>query len=85
MAAYSSILAWKTPWTVEPGRLLSMGSQRVMTEQLHFTLPSVIHFFFFSFLFNFITILRLLTNHHLEFFELQCEQPWCSVTNFSQL
>ena len=29
MAAYSSILAWKIPWTVEPGRLLSMGSQRV--------------------------------------------------------
>ena len=29
MAAHSSILAWKIPWTVEPGRLLSMGSQRV--------------------------------------------------------
>ena len=24
-----SILAWKTPWTEEPGRLQSMGSQRV--------------------------------------------------------
>ena len=29
MAAHSSILAWKIPWSVEPGRLLSMGSQRV--------------------------------------------------------
>ena len=29
MAAHSSILVWKIPWTVEPGRLLSMGSQRV--------------------------------------------------------
>ena len=29
MAAHSSVLAWKIPWTVEPGRLLSMGSQRV--------------------------------------------------------
>ena len=29
MATHSSILAWKIPWTVEPGRLLSMGSQRV--------------------------------------------------------
>ena len=29
MAAYSSILAWKIPWTVEPGRLPSMESQRV--------------------------------------------------------
>ena len=29
MAAHSSILAWKIPWTAEPRRLLSMGSQRV--------------------------------------------------------
>ena len=29
MATHSSILAWKLPWTEEPGRLQSMGSQRV--------------------------------------------------------
>ena len=29
MASHSSILAWKIPWTEEPGRLQSMGSQRV--------------------------------------------------------
>ena len=29
MATLCSILAWKTPWTEEPGRLQSMGSQRV--------------------------------------------------------
>ena len=29
MAAHSSILAWKIPWMVEPGRLPSVGSQRV--------------------------------------------------------
>ena len=29
MAAHSSILAWKISWTEEPGRLQSMGSQRV--------------------------------------------------------
>ena len=29
MATYSSTLAWKIPWTEEPGRLQSMGSQRV--------------------------------------------------------
>ena len=29
MAIHSSILAWKIPWTVEPGRLQSMGLQRV--------------------------------------------------------
>ena len=27
--AYSSILAWRIPWTEEPSRLQSMGSQRV--------------------------------------------------------
>ena len=26
---YSSILAWEIPWTEEPGRLQSMGSQRI--------------------------------------------------------
>ena len=29
MATCSSILAWKTPWTEEPGGLQSKGSQRV--------------------------------------------------------
>ena len=29
MAPYSSTLAWKIPWTEEPGRLQSMGLQRV--------------------------------------------------------
>ena len=29
MATHSSILASKIPWTEEPGRLQSMGSQRV--------------------------------------------------------
>ena len=29
MAAYSNILAWRIPWTEEPGGLQSMGSQRV--------------------------------------------------------
>ena len=29
MAAHSSILAWKIPWMEKPGRLQSMGSQRV--------------------------------------------------------
>ena len=37
MATHFSILAWKIPWTEEPGRLQSMESQRVgddlMTQQ----------------------------------------------------
>ena len=29
MAIHSSILAWEIPWTEEPGRLQSLGSQRL--------------------------------------------------------
>ena len=31
MATHSSILAWETPWTEEPGRLQSMGLQKSKT------------------------------------------------------
>ena len=40
MVTHSSILAWKIPWTEKPGRLQSMGSQRVghdWATSLHFT------------------------------------------------
>ena len=42
-APHSSTLAWKIPWTEEPGRLQSMGSQRVKTELLdfHFSLSCI--------------------------------------------
>ena len=39
MTPHSSTLAWKIPWTEEPGRLQSMGSQRVghdWVTSLHF-------------------------------------------------
>ena len=29
MATHSGVLAWKIPWTEEPGGLLSMGPQRI--------------------------------------------------------
>ena len=32
MAPHSSTLAWKLPWTEEPGRLQAMGSRRVGHE-----------------------------------------------------
>ena len=31
MATHSSILAWRIPWTEEPGGLQSMGSQKSLT------------------------------------------------------
>ena len=36
MAPHSSTLAWKIPWTEEPGGLQSMGSLLDTTERLHF-------------------------------------------------
>ena len=42
MAPHSSTLAWKIPWTEEPGTLQSMGSLRSdMTECLHFHFHSL--------------------------------------------
>ena len=32
MAAHPSILAWRIPWTEEPGGLQAMGSQRVRDD-----------------------------------------------------
>ena len=32
MATHSSILAWRIPWTEEPGRQQSIGSQRVRQD-----------------------------------------------------
>ena len=43
MAAHSSILAWRIPWTEEPGRLYSPRGRKESdtTERLHFNLPQV--------------------------------------------
>ena len=42
MAPHSSTLAWKIPWTEEPGRLQSMGSLRVGHKR-HFSLFTFLH------------------------------------------
>ena len=34
MATHSSILAWRIPWTEQPGGLQSIGSQRVNTTEV---------------------------------------------------
>ena len=49
MATHSSVLAWRIPWTGEPGGLQSMGSQsRTRRKQLstHTQRMSRLHFFF---------------------------------------
>ena len=35
MASYSSVLAWRIPWTEEPGGLQSMGSQSWTQRSTH--------------------------------------------------
>ena len=37
MAVLSSILIWRIPWTMEPGRLQSQGSQRIVCDSATFT------------------------------------------------
>ena len=42
MATHSSTLAWKLPWTEEPGRLQSMGSQsRTQLSDFHFQVQGI--------------------------------------------
>ena len=43
MAPHSSTLALKIPWTEEPGRLQSLGSQRVRTQLRDFTFTFHFH------------------------------------------
>ena len=43
MAPHSSTLAWRIPWTEEPGGLLSLGSQsqtQLSDHHVHFLLPA---------------------------------------------
>ena len=42
-ATHSRILAWRIPWTEEPGRLQFMGSQRVRHNWVTFFHPPVLH------------------------------------------
>ena len=39
MATHSSILVWEIPWTEEPGRLQSMGSQKSWTQLSNNSIP----------------------------------------------
>ena len=54
MAPHSSTLAWKIPWTEEPGRLQSMGSHKSRIQLSYFT---------FTFTFHFLTLEKELATH----------------------
>ena len=64
MATHSSVLAWKIPWSEEPGGLQSMGSQRVGHDWSDLAAVAYTHVFLllwitylFSMLFTFIQLL----------------------------
>jgi len=42
MATHSSILAWKIPWTEEPGRLQPIGSHRVRHRSCYFLTRNIL-------------------------------------------
>ena len=44
MATHSDILAWRIPWTEEPGGLQSIGSQRVRHDWVTNTLPLILSY-----------------------------------------
>ena len=48
MTIQSSTLAWKIPWTEDPGGLQSMGSQRVRHSELLFEWKEHINFYFLT-------------------------------------
>ena len=53
MATHSSTLAWKIPWTKEPGRLQSMDCKESdTTEELHFHFHFVLETMFSPCIFN---------------------------------
>ena len=62
MATHSSTLAWKIPWTEEPGRLQSMGSQRVRHDwATSLSLSRCSNGF---------------SSGHIWMWELDCEESW---------
>ena len=57
-AAHSIILAWEIPWTQEPGRLQSMGSQRVRHDGATFTFPLKENYWIWDILKNYLMLTR---------------------------
>ena len=69
MATHSSILAWRIPWIEEPGRLLSMGSQRVrhncVANTFTFTFKGYARRPGYHFYFHYQLLILKLQFHHL--------------------
>ena len=44
MATHSSVLAWRIPWTKEPGRLQSLGAQGVEHDLSDWACKHIVHY-----------------------------------------
>ena len=42
MVTYSNILAWKSPWTEEPGKVQSVGLQKIWTQLKNNNIPDTV-------------------------------------------
>ena len=59
MATHSSILAWRIPWTEEPGELQSMGSEESDITETHF------HFTFHACIYSgYISLIGYITDNY---------------------
>ena len=83
IATHSNILAWRIPWTEEPGRVQSMGHNKSDTiERLTFSLSLFIHssLKFFDHLYNHYLKFffgRFFVYHHFTFSDvLSCSFTW---------
>ena len=75
MVTHSSILAWRIPWTEKPGRLQSMGSQRVGNDwaiSLHYNIASIS---VLSVQFSCSVVSNSLQLHGLQHARLPCPSP----------
>ena len=67
MATHSSILAWEIPWTEEPGRLQSMGSQGVghnLVTKQHPNYTNISNNIYSLHVFSYFPILQQVLIHH---------------------
>ena len=72
MATHTTILTWKIPWTEEPGRLQSMGWQRVRTRLSDFTFTCL--FFCWTILLKF--VVNSLFIRYLSIYALSSEMSY---------
>ena len=81
MATHTTILTWKIPWTEEPGRLQSMGWQRVRTRLRDFTFTCL--FFCWTILLKF--VLNSLFIRYLSIYALSSEMSyWMSLSTLKK-